>query len=166
MKPFLPAYVPAEELMGTARGWFTLWRKGDKNTRAITGDTEDPKEAFDRLLEYCKKTSEGQFFINDKYQVIRNIHGPIVHLSIKRLDKSHEHDWRDYQQIKNELMGPEYEAVEIYPAESRLVDCANQFHLWGFNDPLFRFPFGFKDRMVSNQAIGKGQQRPLDEHQL
>jgi hypothetical protein len=36
------------------------------------------------------------------------------------------HDWRDLQRIKNQLVGPECEAVELYPAESRKVDTANQ----------------------------------------
>lgn len=46
----------------------------------------------------------------------------------------------DAQRIKNELLGDEYEACELYPAESRLVDGANQFHLWAING---QFPFGF-----------------------
>ena len=39
-------------------------------------------------------------------------------------------DWRHFQQIKNELAGPEREAVELYPAESRKIDTSNKWHLW------------------------------------
>jgi hypothetical protein len=53
-----------------------------------------------------------------------------VHLSIKRFDRGPVRDWRHLQQIKNEVVGPEAEAFEIFPAESRLVDTANQYHLW------------------------------------
>jgi hypothetical protein len=85
-------------------------------------------------------------------------------LSIKRLDKLPIHDWRDLQRIKNELCGREREAVEIYPAESRLVDEANQYHLWVL-PPGASAPFGFPERSVSgeDEAIAVGaRQRPLE----
>jgi hypothetical protein len=78
--------------------------------------------------------------------------GAMVHLSIKRNDKAPIHDWRDLQRIKNELVGPDAEAVELYPAEERLVDTANQYHLWCF--PGFRFPFGFESRLVFDASDG------------
>jgi len=53
----------------------------------------------------------------------------MLHLSIKRLDKHPVRDWRHFQRIKNELIGEENEAVELYPAQSRLVDTTNQYHL-------------------------------------
>lgn len=95
-----------------------------------------------------------RFFTNSRYQVnvtrfmIDPPFGKCFHLSIKTLDKAPYHDWRDYQRIKNELVGPEYEAVELYPAESRLVDTSNQYHLWCFLE--FKFPFGYKKRDVSD----------------
>lgn len=55
--------------------------------------------------------------------------GTLTHLSIHDHWRTTRHDWRDFQQIKNELCGPESEAVEIYPAESRLVDTSNEYHL-------------------------------------
>jgi hypothetical protein len=84
-----------------------------------------------------------EFWINDKYQVVKHVQGNMVWLSIRRLDRETIHDWRELQAIKNELVGPEFEAVELYPAESRLVDGANQYHLWAVNDASYRFPFGF-----------------------
>ena len=72
-----------------------------------------------------------------------------IHLSIKRADRQPCRDWRDFQRIKNQLAGPEWEAVELYPAESRLVDMANQFHLWCFEQPL---GLGWQQRLVGNQA--------------
>lgn len=66
----------------------------------------------------------------------------LVHLSIRRLDRKPLRDWREFQRIKNEICGPEHEAVELFPAESRLVDQANQYHLWVL-PPGVRFPFGF-----------------------
>lgn len=77
---------------------------------------------------------------------------PLKWLSIKRRDKAPVHDWRDFQRIKNEIVGPECEGVELYPAESRLVDCANQYHMFVITDPNFRFPFGFNERAVKIEA--------------
>ena len=72
-----------------------------------------------------------------------------IHLSIRNQDRSARHDWRDFQRIKNQLAGPDWEAMEIYPAEERLVDSANQWHLWCLP---FRIGIGFPTRLVNNQA--------------
>lgn len=107
-------------------------------------------------------------FINSRYQVnIRCLNpvepfGRILWLSIKRRDKRPIHDWRDLQRIKNELVGPEYEAIEIYPAESRLHDTANQFHLWLFFDG-YKIPIGFADRFVTEHTDGGSIQRPFED---
>jgi len=51
-------------------------------------------------------------------------------LSIRRNDRGAECDWRIFQRIKNELAGPEREAVQLFPAMSRCVDTSNQYYLW------------------------------------
>jgi len=86
------------------------------------------------------------------------------HLSIRRDDRQPIHDWRSLQEIKNSLLGNECEAVEIYPAESRLVDMANQYHLWAFADTGLRFPFGFDTRAICDDAqpIRGAVQRPRE----
>ncbi len=110
---------------------------------------------------------EGEtIWVNSRYQVYMRRFGEppnvLVHLSIKRRDKREIRDWRDFQRIKNELVGPEAEAIEIFPAESRLVDTANQYHLWVF--PYLRIPFGFDSgRFVSEANIGSARQRPWDD---
>jgi hypothetical protein len=78
----------------------------------------------------------------------------LVHLSIKRIDKKPVRDWRDLQRIKNQLLGEECEAMELFPAESRLVDTANQYHLWGYDDPGLRAPFGFPGPRVVDDTAG------------
>jgi len=86
-----------------------------------------------------------------------------VVLSIKRNDREPCNDWRDFQAIKNQLVGPECEAVQLYPAESRLVDSSNQYWLWCVSDPAYRFPFGFTERLVNDGSVtvGKSKQRPI-----
>ncbi len=53
-----------------------------------------------------------------------------MHLSVKRHDRAAVRDWRHLQAIKNEVAGADREAVEIFPAESDLLDAANEYHLW------------------------------------
>lgn len=77
------------------------------------------------------------------YELPQGIH----HLSIRRFDKAAMRDWRHFQWIKNEICGAEREAVEIFPAESRLIDAANQYHLWVFPDDQ-RIPLGSGSRAV------------------
>jgi len=105
-------------------------------------------------------TGQAILYLNDKYQVIKRQHTArdgqeFVHLSIKRIDREPIHDWRDLQSIKNQIVGKENEAVEIYPAESRLVDTANQYHLWVDNDSKYRFPMGFYCRLTATPEDAK-----------
>lgn len=84
-------------------------------------------------------------------------------LSIRRNDREHVRDWRDLQRIKCEIVGPENEAVELFPAESRLVDTSNQFHLFVLDDPAARFPFGWTQRIVAEGSLGRSRQRPFED---
>jgi hypothetical protein len=59
-----------------------------------------------------------------------------MHLSFKRRDRAAVRDWRHFQAIKNEVAGPEREALELFPAESNLVDAANEYHLWVLPEDL------------------------------
>lgn len=126
-------------------------------------------------LGYVEQMKNEEYFENGTYQVHRSqvfdngSWPPFIHLSIKRLDREVIHDWRDIQEIKNMLVGPENEGIEIYPAESRLVDCANQYHCWVFVDPTVRILVGWKTRMVmtpEEAAFAGGKQREREPHEL
>ena len=113
-------------------------------------------------------------WMNDAYQVHVTVFQPtngeggeLVHMSIKRRDKLALHDWRDLQWIKNQIVGPEEEAFEIYPPESQLVDTSNQYHLWCIRG--FHMPIGFRSgRMVSEASVtnefGANTQRKFAPH--
>ncbi len=106
-----------------------------------------------------------EVWINDIYQVVLREDENVTWLSIKRIDKECIHDWREMQLIKNMLTDPEREGVEIYPAESRLVDTSNQFHLFVLPKGE-RVPFGYGDRLVvSGQKGSEGNigQREFNE---
>lgn len=125
------------------------------------------KGAAEREIARLKQQ---KIWMNDTYQVNIDYDPPqrkawgwprIIHLSIKRRDKESIHDWRELQEIKNKLVGPEHEAVELYPAESRKVDTSNQYHLWVFWDAKVRLPFGYGERLVGTPeeaaAVGAKQ---------
>lgn len=122
---------------------------------------------------YYRQMADVEIWLNESYVVIVTRDVPVdmnpqelpglVWLSIRRQDREPVRDWRDFQQIKNQLLGVECEAVEVYPAESRLVDSANQYHLFGFTDPEARVPFGFPGRGVTDKPFPNTKQRPLEE---
>lgn len=123
---------------------------------------EDREAAIARLDAY---EDQCEVWINDTYQVqTRDCGDNLIHINIRRRDGGPIlRDWRHFQQIKNELVGPECEAIELYPAESRLVDTSNKYHLWAIKDPTFRFPIGMEDRDVCYESGGAPglRQRPL-----
>lgn len=138
----------------------------------LTGQENPSYETLKRVIDAII-VEEGSHpcYVNDVYQVsVRQLEatehmGPMVHLSIRRLDREPVHDWRDFQEIKNQLVGPECEGVELYPAESRLMDTANQYHLWVFKDPTYRIPFGYAcNRTVAepDRVPSTARQRPTD----
>lgn len=86
-------------------------------------------------------------YVNNLYQVnIEFMADQGAHLMIRRIDRQPIHNWSHFQQIKNELLGEECEAIEIYPKVSRLVDDKNHYHLWGSRSPAYQFPFGIESR--------------------
>jgi hypothetical protein len=127
------------------------------------------------IEKYKKENPTEEMWINDLYLVnvirdipcewIRDDDGKptlMTHLSIKNKDRSAKVDWRNFQYIKNQLVGEENEGCELFPAESRLVDGANQYHIFCFQNPEMRFPFGFNDgRIVSEKRFLEETQRPF-----
>lgn len=172
MTPFERAYTSEEENRRSASELFKFIRNHPEGLGELgleAGKFTD-YELLEACRRFCRESMAGDIYRNDTYQVIVRDDEPesnvgqwpkMIHLSIKRLDREPIHDWRDLQQIKNELVGAEHEAVELYPAESRLTDSANQYHLWVLADKEVRFPFGFQDRLVGDVTFGKAKQRPF-----
>lgn len=108
---------------------------------------------------------------NNKYQVVvARLSTPAFgfgqdakwfQLSIRRLDREYIRDWRDLQRIKNEILGPEAEGIEIFPAESRLNDTANQYFMWCVVGA--KFPIGPQDRLVCEESGHGAVQRPFPD---
>lgn len=83
--------------------------------------------------------------------------GPFCIISIVAHDQTARHDFREFQQLKNHLVGAEWEGIELYPAESRLQDPSNCFYL--FCVPSGVIPWGGTERIVSNPKDAIAMQR-------
>jgi hypothetical protein len=122
--------------------------------------------SLDQAHDEVERLRRQSVFMNDRFQVNVQLvgtpfgteQGQVLWLSIKRRDRQPLHDWRILQMVKNQIVGAEHEGFEIYPAESRLVDTANQYHLFVFADPTVRLPVGFRERAVmdAKQAAACG----------
>jgi hypothetical protein len=108
-------------------------------------------------------------FANDVYRVNLFEYPPqLAHLAnppgwaamtIVRSDEGAARDWRHLQSIKNEVAGPEREAVELYPAESRVLDEANATHIFLAPEGV-RLPIGGLERSVARP----GEPQPGGAH--
>ena len=130
---------------------------------------ESPSKIQSHIRITGKDTLKGEIYThweNDEYygclRTLQKKEGGIVHvLSITALDNSAKHDWRDFQQLKNMLIGEEWEAVELYPAESRLVDPTNRFYLWCAPKGTFTFGFNYGRNITEMNMDGMNLQRPF-----
>jgi hypothetical protein len=109
-----------------------------------------------------------EVFKNDEYLV--SIQKDVSHgfggwkiwqLTINRIDGTAVHDWRDLQAIKNAVVGPDYEAIELFPAEPRLVDTTNSFHLFvvvqNETGQVPTIPIGWTKRRVGTAEMARNR---------
>lgn len=171
MNPFSEFSVTESEIQRVHDDYLAGWTRGDALMRQFF-PADTAKLASARIMETLRaQVARDTIYKNDVYQVNTCTRefpdfGPLIHLSIKRIDRKPIHDWRDLQEIKNLIVGPEHEALELYPAESRRVDTANQYHLWVVPDPNYRVPFGFFDgRFCDDSSLGGAVNRPFNDTQ-
>lgn len=93
---------------------------------------------------------------NDIYKVIVQAHpygnDEMYWVKVTRHDDLPIHNWMDLQDIKNTLIGKDHEGFEIYPADDRLVDEGNAYHLWVYRDPGMMLDYGFLYRRTKPQV--------------
>ena len=173
LTPFETGSIPAGKLEDQINFLFMLWSDGrlaDIFPELADAQSMPEVMAKSEIRKTVELTASDEIYLNNLYQVnvrratpvVARHWPPMIHLSVKRRDKQPIRDWRHMQWIKNTLIGPENEGVELYPAESRLVDTANQFHMWVISEPDSRFPFGFANRTVTSLQGGGSVQRPIE----
>jgi hypothetical protein len=154
--------------MKKARGW-TPMQRGHYRPLTQAQIDEHIRLAGIELTpeQVIEQATDDEVWLNDLYQcavAYLDQEGPLgrLHLSIKRRDKQPVRDWRALQMIKNDVAGPEREAVELFPAESRRIDTANQYHLW-VEALGRRIPVGYNGPRVVSDDVGAtgARQRPL-----
>jgi hypothetical protein len=128
-------------------------------------------------LAYLEKISGGEpveLWVSDFYEcTVRAFPlGDVTvrYLSINREDRRPIRNWRHLQQIKNEVCGELWTGAEYFPPEDRLIDSANQYHLFCFPPevdfgPVLGAPgkgVVTDDAAVArwNEAPHKGRQEP------
>jgi len=128
-------------------------------------------KSMEEIEKTYRSLMDDDHYRNDIYHVIlrrmpmqSNMSGPdMIHISVKRHDQEAIFDWRDMQRIKNQLLSDEHEAVQLFPAESRMVDTANQYHMWAYDDVDFRWPIGWDEGVVKlDEVEGLTGQREFD----
>lgn len=140
------ALVPDSERIKIREDLVRKWKEKVPEIRAMAPTMEQFEAVVDKQLSdsLCDTVYLAEADDGTAYQIaVRAITSDVVHLSIKRKDREPCRDWRHLQEIKNELVGEECEGVELYPAESRVVDTANQTHLWIYSDPDEMIPLGW-----------------------
>ncbi|MEE9386106.1 MAG: hypothetical protein V3V08_22060 [Nannocystaceae bacterium] len=129
----------------------------------------DAGMSIKRLKKIMKRSSRGeQVWLNGQYVVHKRVRDDgWTELSLRRQDRAPITDWRHKQQIKNQLCGPECEGVELYPAESRLMDTSNQYWLFVRTAPGDRIPVGFTvtRKVTTHKGVGGSVQRPPGEEE-
>ena len=130
------------------------------------------------LKKVFEVDAEAEVYVNDTYAVPKAdaTQAHMVHagedtgwpamwyLSIKRNDKEVIWDWRELQEIKNLICGEDNEGMQLFPAEERVVDTANQYHLFVIKEAGLFFPIGFAVRNVTDAPVANTKQRTLEGH--
>jgi hypothetical protein len=157
-----------------------LGKVGLKPKKEIQDWRKRLKDAgFDVSYADCKHIfsihADNEVFVNETYTVFKSDAAkaqmvyadedtgwpPMWYLSIKRNDKEVIWDWRELQEIKNLICGESNEGIQLFPAEDRVVDTANQYHLFVIKDAGVQFPVGFPSRMVTDTIVASEGQRAL-----
>jgi hypothetical protein len=113
-----------------AEGW------GEWKEKDTQGEQANALRDFSGINVYPE-----QFWYNNVYSVQLYRHttdwGEVMQLLVREHNQSADIPWRDLQRIKNELVGHDWIAIEVFPTQEDLIDQANCFHLWVL-------PYGFK----------------------
>jgi hypothetical protein len=76
----------------------------------------------------------------------------IKKLSILRKDRQPIRDWSEIQKIKNEILGEETYAIEVFPPKSELINRYNCYHL--FHIPALDLKaYDLKNKIITSPKL-------------
>jgi hypothetical protein len=122
---------------------------------------------FSEIKKSFEADVGAEIYVNDVYHAIKkDAHAaqmvlndsapPAWYLSIRRHDREPICSWRDLQEIKNQIVGPDNDAFMLYPSEQRVVDTANQYHLFVLKEVGVLIPYGFNSGRVVHDVAPEG----------
>ena len=79
--------------------------------------------------------------------------GTIIHLIVFRTDAKPIRGWDDLQRVKNEVVGEDVWAYEVYPPEDYKVSTANARHLWCLMKGPLDFGYRFRATRIDNPML-------------
>lgn len=87
------------------------------------------RQAIEQVRATTRDLEQDALFKSSLYQVmVRDRDG--LHVTVKRLDREPIFERDDLVEIGRQFTPEDAIAVELYPAESRVVDTANQYHIF------------------------------------
>lgn len=103
----------------------------------------DRKMTFGEAMKLVERDTKDRNVGNEIYSIaVGDDFAPWKHLSWKRHDKAAVRYWSHVLAMKDQIVGRDVEALELFPSEARLVDTANQFHLFACPPAEWQIPFG------------------------
>jgi hypothetical protein len=79
-------------------------------------------------------TVEEGYIVNDFYRILVARTGKYIHIRIRRLDDKPITSFQDMQDIKNEFIGRESAAIQIFPKESDYINNTNSYHIFSWDN--------------------------------
>ena len=151
---FTPTGQPFLHQEDPSRVWEPMQRVGPFHFPQLAADWQDGFVWRNAWYECLVRYYPQGFPIDDSAYMV---------LGITHASQEARHDWRDYQRIKNDICGPEWEGLELYPSESRLVDPSNRFYLWCVPPGVIRWGLAPEGRRVWDLPEAIAPQRPFPQ---
>ena len=149
------------------RNYVKKMYKNSKKSYLEAGLKEYP--SMNQIKRMLQCVNEDEIWRNTLYEAhvrCMDIEGGFYHISLKNNERTTDISWQHKQWIKNDILGNEYEGVELFPAESRMVNTANQYHLWCAPKGIFGMGWHGKRLVSSNNPIENGKQTLIKKETL
>jgi len=143
-----PQGDPRKQTVPRLPQWTTFERMDPAAVAESAAQAIAPLAVGPRILaEAMKQAASVETWQNSRYMVrVYRRDDAIRALQVQDATGPQGPHWADLQRVKNEIAGPEAEAYEIYPAESRLIDGGGPVYWLFVVPPGERAPGGLCER--------------------
>jgi len=170
-------YQPRHKnIHGQTKAEYFEWHKNLIEEQGLSLPVEDQEKLAEESYQYQTRSQKWE---NSKYKVTFDKQCDHIHpnwpenlacwyISFSMKDGGHMLDWREIQDMKNQVVGEKHEAVMLFPTDNRCMDTVNQFHLYIIGDEGVEFPVGWQcPKSVTDETDGKAdcKQRKLEKEE-